>query len=151
MMMMVVMIKKIMMIKIVMIIKMMIIKTPIKIVITMMKMINMKMIKTVIKIAIMMRMTVMTKRKMMMKMMVVSGRQPHPEVVPGVAGVSGVVDEAVPSIVSLRQRHAQLGVDVLHELSAVVHRLQPRGRGGIKSFQPFCFTRFFSRNKGKVK
>lgn len=93
----------------------------------------------------MMRMTMMTNRKMtiLMKMMVVSGRQPHPEVVPGVAGVSGVVDEAVPSIVSLRQRHAQLGVDVLHELSAVVHRLQTRGRGGEKSLQTFCFTRFF--------
>lgn len=60
--------------------------------------------------------------------MVAAGGQPHPEVVPGVGGVSGVIDEAVPSIVSLRQRHAQLGVDVLHELSAVVHRLQPGGR-----------------------
>lgn len=61
-----------------------------------------------------------------------AGREPHPEVVPGVAGVSGVVDEAVPSIVSLRQRHAQLGIDVLHELSAVMHRLQSRGREGEK-------------------
>lgn len=53
------------------------------------------------------------------------GRQPHPEVVQGVAGVPRVVDEAVASIVSLRQRHAQLGVDVLHELSSVMHCLQP--------------------------
>lgn len=60
--------------------------------------------------------------------MVVADRPPYPEVVPGVAGVSRVVDEAVPSIVSLWQRDAQLGVDVLHELSAVVHRLEPRRR-----------------------
>lgn len=78
-----------------------------------------------------------------MKTMVVAGGQPHPEVVPGVAGVSGVVDEAVPSIASLRQRHAQFGVDVLHELSAVVHRLQPGGREGKKSLQACRFTRLF--------
>lgn len=69
------------------------------------------------------------------------GRQPHPEVVQGVAGVPRVVDEAVASIVSLRQWHAQLGVNVLHELSSVVHRLQPereRERNPYKHVVSLC-------------
>lgn len=47
----------------------------------------------------------------------------YPKVVQGVAGVARVVDEAVAAIVPLRQRHAKLGVDVLHELAPVVDRL----------------------------
>lgn len=93
-----------------------------------------------------------TNMEMMMVMMVMktmtvvagrqAGRQSHPEVVPGVAGVSRVVDEAVPSVVSLRQRHAQLGIDVLHELSAVMHRLQSRGREGEKMIASTSFHSF---------
>lgn len=41
----------------------------------------------------------------------------------GVGGVAWVVNEAVSSIVALREGYSQLGVNVLHELSSIVHRL----------------------------
>lgn len=44
----------------------------------------------------------------------------------GVGGVAWVVHEAVSSIVALREGHAKLGVNVLHELSPIMHRLDNR-------------------------
>lgn len=60
----------------------------------------------------------------------------------GVSGVVWVVDETVAAIVPLWQRYPQLGVDVLHELAAVVDRLAKEYKEDLhrkyKSF--FWFT-----------
>ena len=53
---------------------------------------------------------------------------PYPDVVKGVGGVVRVVQVAVAAIVPLRQRHAQLRVDVLHELASVMHRLANKSK-----------------------
>lgn len=55
-----------------------------------------------------------------------SHKYSHPDVVEGVGCVSRVVHEAVSSIVTLREGHPELGVNVLHELSSIVHRLDNR-------------------------
>lgn len=47
----------------------------------------------------------------------------HPDIVEGVGGISWVVYEAVPSIVTLWEGDPELGVNVFHELSSIVHRL----------------------------
>lgn len=41
----------------------------------------------------------------------------------GVGGVAWVVHEAVSSIVALGEGYAELGVNVFHELSSIMHRL----------------------------
>ena len=48
----------------------------------------------------------------------------YPEVVERVSFVARVVDQAVAPIVSLREGHPQLGVDKLHELPSIMHRLR---------------------------
>lgn len=53
-------------------------------------------------------------------------RQSHPDVVEGVCGVARVVEEAVSSVVTLREGHTELGVNVFHELSSIMHCLEPR-------------------------
>lgn len=51
----------------------------------------------------------------------------YPDVVEGVGGVAWVVHEAVSSIVALREGDPKLGVNVLHELSSIMHRLDNSG------------------------
>lgn len=45
----------------------------------------------------------------------------------GVADIAWVINEAVSSIVALRERHPEFGVNVLHELSSIMHRLDNMG------------------------
>lgn len=47
----------------------------------------------------------------------------HPDIVEGVGGISWVVYEAVSSIVTLWEGDPELRVNVFHELSSIVHRL----------------------------
>lgn len=44
----------------------------------------------------------------------------------GVSGVAWVIDEAVSSIVTLWEGYPQFGVNVLHELSSIMHCLDNR-------------------------
>lgn len=65
----------------------------------------------------------------------------YPEIVEGVGGVARVVDEAVPAIVPLRQRHAQLGVNVLHELPPIVDRLVEENKDDLhREIQTFVLV-----------
>lgn len=62
-------------------------------------------------------------------------KQPsHPEVVEGVGCLFWVINEAVSPIVALREGDPELGVNVFHELSSIVHRLDHR------SLQQACLS-----------
>lgn len=50
----------------------------------------------------------------------------HPDIVEGVNCASWVIYKAVSSIVTLGEGHPQLGVNVFHELSSIVHCLGHR-------------------------
>ena len=54
-------------------------------------------------------------------------QQSHPDVVEGVCGVAWVVYEAISSIVALREGYPKLGVNILHELSSIMHSLDNMG------------------------
>lgn len=52
------------------------------------------------------------------------GCNAYPDIVEGVSRISRVINETVSAIISFRKRDAQLRVNVLHKLPAIMHCLK---------------------------